>query len=167
MMNGQFRATDKDNNKTISVDLKWRPEWGEFGASWLNGRWVNDLGMPTVAGSTQRNALLGYVRWDPDWCKLAVQGEYVDGNLLGNDIDGWYTQLEYDPSPDGTADVKYEKYDPAHGIPNNHYDAWHVGYAHSLDPNNELTLQYTSGENRQAAGMTSRDEVAVQWQFGF
>jgi hypothetical protein len=168
VINGQFRATEKDNNKTISLDLKWKPEWGEFGASWLNGWWTNDLGLPFAAGTTQRSALLGYVRWDPDWCKFAVQGEYVDGKLLGSDIDGWYAQLEYDPVPDGTAFVKYEKFDPAHGVPANHYDAWHFGYAHSLDKSNKLTVQYSAGDNRQAApGTTSRDELAVQWQFGF
>lgn len=167
VMNGQFRATDKNSNKTLSVDLKWKPSWGEFGASWLDGWWTNDVGLPGVTGTTRRSAVLGYARWDPDWCRFAVQGEYLDGKLLGNNVDGWYTQLEYDPAPDGTAFVKYEQYDPAHGVPANQYDAWHVGYAHWLDGNNELTLQYTSGENRQVAGSTSRDELALQWQLGF
>ncbi len=167
VINGQFRAPEQDSNKTMTLDLKWNPEWGEFGASWLNGWWTNDLGLPFVTGTTQRSAILGYVRWDPDSCKFAVQGEYVDGNLLGNDIDGWYSQLEYDPTPDGTAFVKYEMYDPAHGVPANHYDAWHFGYAHWLDKNNELTFQYTAADNRQVVGNTSRDEASLQWQFGF
>lgn len=164
--NGQFRARDKNNAKNIVVRLNWDRDWGQFGTTWLDGTWTNDTGLVGVPAVSRRDAIMGHVRVDPANCDWAFQGEYVDGNLLGNDIEGWYAQLEYDPSADGTAFVKYDKYNPAVGVVNNHWDCWHVGYAHWLDSNNELTVQWTNGTNRMMAP-SSRDEVALQWQLGF
>ena len=168
VLNGQFRNTEKDQNKTWTLDLKWHPTWGQFGASYLTGRWVNDMGLPAApTGSTDRRAILGYARWDPPGSSWALQGEYTAGELFGNDICGWYGQLEYDPYPQGTAYAKYERYDPTQGTGGGEYDSWHLGFAHWVDSNNELTLQYSMGTNRQAATHPRRNELALQWQAGF
>ncbi len=180
IINGQFRNTEKDDNKTISVDLKWKQKWGQFCVSWMDGKYVWDVprllyadipppaALPVYGTSLDREAILGGVRWDPPGSRWAVQGEYVDGEHLGNDIEGWYTQVEYDPCAKGTAYVKVEQYDPAVGVAgNNSYHAWHVGYAHWLDANNELTLQFSNGENNGDATHPDRTQVGLQWQLGF
>ncbi len=171
--NGQFRAGDQNTNKTISVDLKWHRPWGEFGASWMDGEWTNDdyLGRPLGGqplGTTQdRSAMLGYVRWAPPNSDWAFQSECVEGELFGNDIDGYYAQLERSGLTEGgTGFVKVEQYDPDTATANNAYEAVHVGYSQWLDQNNELTIQYTDGELKGASD-ESRDKIAVQWQFGF
>jgi hypothetical protein len=179
VINGQFRGPERDDNRTLTLDLKWKQEWGQFGLSWLDGKYVWDVPafvnpnapapapLPFYMTSFDRKALLGYARWDPAGSHWAVQGEYLDGEHLGADIEGWYTQLEYDPSEEGTAYVKFEKHDAAVGAPSAlgspTYHAWIAGYAHNLDANNELTLQYTDGENAGA----SRNEVGFQWQLKF
>ncbi len=174
--NGQFRAGDMNTSKTVSVDLKWARPWGEFGASWMEGEWTNDdyllrpLGGQAVGTTQDRSAVLGYVRWAPPDNDWAFQGEYVDGELFGNDIDGWYAQVERSGLTEGgTAFVKVEEYDPntAAASPNDAYKAVHVGYSQWLDQNNELTLQYTDGKLQGAPGDQSRDQIAAQWQFGF
>jgi len=167
VINGQFRNTEKDDNKEISLDLKWKQSWGMFGFSWMNGRWVNDIGLPTAPASSRRDAALGCVRYERKGSRWDLQGEYVDGKLLGSDIEGWYTQLEYDPTAKGAAYVKYEKHDPAVGVPGNTYDCWHVGYAHQMDANNELTLQFDQGTKGCDLVHPDRTAVGFQWQFGF
>ncbi len=157
VMNGQFRGNDANTNKTVSVDLKWNRPWGQFGASWLDGEF-------TGAATNDRNALLGYARWDPPDTRWALQGEYVEGEIWSNDIDGWYAQAEYaGATPGGTAFLKCEEFDPDDATAGDTYDAWHLGYAQWLDQNNEVTLQYTDAE----VGTAGRDEVGLQWQFGF
>ncbi len=168
IMNGQFRGGDKNNNKTVSIDAKWNPAWGQFGASYLDGEYTNMQGM-----TSDRQGLLGFLRWDEPECRWAFQGEYVDGELMGNDIQGWYSQVEYAGLKEGgTAFLKYEEYDPTHGPQMratqngsmaDTYEALHLGYAQWLDHNNELTVQYTDAD----MGSSSWDEFGLQWQFGF
>lgn len=158
--NGQFRGADATHNKNVSVDLKWNPDWGQFGASWLDG----ELSM---SSSSNRSALLGYVRWSPPGSALGFQAEYMQGELFGADIDGWYGQVSYTGLTEGgTAFVKYEEYDPDTDSSGNEYDAIHVGYAQHLDPNNKVTVQYTNGENKGGCD-TNANQIAVQWQMGF
>ncbi len=163
--NGQFRNTEADTSKNVSIDLKWDRDWGTFGASWLNGKYA-------ASPTTDRSALAGYVRWAPPNSEWAFQGEYVDGELFGSDIDGWYAQLERSALTEGgTAFVKWENYDPntAAASPNDEYKALHVGYSQWLDENNEITVQYTDAKD-EGVGTgqdTSCDEIAAQWQFGF
>ncbi len=167
VMNGQFRGSDLDSNKNVLVKLHWDRDWGQFGVTRLDGKWTNNLSIPGIPDITDRSAVVGYARWAPQDCRWAAQGEYVDGQLLGNDIDGWYAQAEYRARPGGTAFVKYDTYDPMKGTPNSDWDAWHIGYTQWLDNNNELTLQYMSGKNRADTSDPSRDELAFQWQLGF
>ena len=160
IMNGQFRAGDTNGNKTVLLKAHWNHDWGQFGATWLDGK-------VTSSPTTDRNAILGYVRWAPADCKWAAQAEYVDGELLGADIDGWYGQVEYAPVPEGTAFARYEQYDPMTATPGNEWDAWHLGYAQWIDPYNELTIEYTDGTNEGDLTQCSREEIALQWQLGF
>ncbi len=158
--NGQFRDADSTHNKNVSVDLKWQQDWGLFGVSWLDGKLTNP---PTT---TDRSALLGYVRWNPPDNPLGFQAEYMQGKLLGSDIDGWY-QVSYSGLTEGgTAFVKYEEYDPNTGSTGNEYDALHVGYAQHLDDNNKVTVQYTNGENKGGCAKTA-DQIGFQWQMAF
>ena len=173
IFNGQFRNRDADNGKVITIDLKWvRPQW-QFGASWLDGKFVGPsyaTGVPVgSAVSTGRRAWLGYARWQPSpaW---AVQGEYLKGQLLGNDIDGWYAQLEQHHTlagRPGTGFVKFEGYDsgqlPHAGATDDQLNVLHVGYAYQLDANNELTAQWSDVD----WGGDDLDETSVQWQFAF
>ena len=154
--NGEYRGLEQENSKNVSIDLKCDRDWGTFGASWLNGK----IG----AAGVDRDALAGYVRWAPAACDWAVQFEYVEGELLGNDIDGYYAQLERSGLTEGgTAFVKVEQYDPDTATANNAYEATILGYAQWLDANNEITVQYTDAE----WGSMGCDQAGIQWQFGF
>jgi len=158
--NGQFRDADSTHNKNVSVDLKWQQDWGQFGVSWLDGKL-------SMSSPTDRSALLGYVRWNPPDNPLGFQAEYMEGKLLGHDIDGWYGQVSYSGLTEGgTAFVKYEEYDPDTDSSDNEYDALHIGYAQQLDPNNKVTIQYTNGENKGGCD-TNADQIAAQWQMAF
>ncbi len=159
--NGQFRGPDATHNKNVSVDLKWNPDWGQFGISWLDGKLTNP---PTTR---DRSALLGYVRWSPPDSALGFQAEYMQGELLGRDIDGWYGQVSYTGLTEGgTAFVKYEEYDPDTAAPFE-YDAVHVGYAQHLDANNKVTVQYTNGQHKAPIPDESANQIAAQWQMAF
>lgn len=155
VMNGQFREPEADGNKTVSVDLKMKPAWGQYGVSWLNGKWTDGGGV-----STDRRAWLGYLRYDQP-ANWAFQGAYVHGSLLGSDTMGWYGQVEYGLSPVGTLFAKFEEYDPDDSSAGNTYSAWHFGYAHQVDANNELTCQWTDAES----GGSGFNEAGVQWQY--
>ena len=172
ILNGQFRNVEADNAKNISVDVKFTKPWGLFGASWLKGKWTNDIGLPAppAGTATDRNATLGYVRWAPKGQPVAVQTEYATGSLLGNDIKGWYIQLEHPLAQPGTvAFLKYENYDPNTGVTGNSYTGLHVGYVKNLDSANKLTLQYDNGKNNGVAapGDKSRNGIGFQWQCAF
>jgi len=168
---GNFRARDTDTSKDVSLDLKWKKPWGEYGLSWLDGKFATAGALVPL---NDRNAKLAYVRWDPQSSAFALQAEYVDGKLFGNSINGAYAQLEYKMTPQGTAFVKAEEYDPNDANASDSYRALHVGYQHRLDANNALTLQYTVGYNQagQVAAPPLRpgpgrdDQLGLQWQLG-
>jgi len=185
ILNGQFREVEADSSKTFAVDLKMMPTWGRYGLSWLDGDWTSStttqtadlitgvVKSTTTKSTTDREAICAYLRYDQptNW---AAQGEYVDGKLMGRDITGWYGQLEYEPpATPGTLFAKFERYDPnptkapqpaaASVGEYADYQAWILGYAHRLDPNNTLTLQWTDGD----WGCQNRDELGFQWQLGF
>lgn len=160
VMNGQFREPEADGNKTVSVDLKMKPAWGQYGVSWLNGKWTGELPGTTSSGTYDRRAWGAYLRYDQP-ANWAFQGEYVRGKLLNADTMGWYGQAEYALSPVGTLFTKFEEYDPNDDIAGNTFSAWHFGYAHQVDANNELTCQWTDAD----AGCGSYSEAGVQWQY--
>jgi len=168
LTNGQYRGAERNSNKNVALDLKWRPTWGEVDLSWMDGQWSDDTVAttdPKYLKTDPRRYVLGAVRYDPAG-PLAVQGEAAKGAMFGDDFDGFYGQLEYAvPNTMATLFTKYEYYDPpdtAPGVGCDTYHAWHLGYAQWLDKNNRLTLQYTNGQ----LGSRNRDEVGFQWQAG-
>ncbi|NLO72812.1 MAG: hypothetical protein GX100_01715 [candidate division WS1 bacterium] len=174
-VNGAARIDRKfDDQITASVDLKWKPSWGMAGISWLDGETSIDYKgdaltdpFPPIAG---RNALDAYIRYEQPQC-FAVQAEGMTGTVLGHDVRGWCAQLEKPfRSTPGTAFVRYDQYDSGQmtskapftevGL----YEAWTLGYAHQLDPNNRITLEMVTGAKWGSKDLNSS---GVQWQMGF
>ena len=178
-VNGNARNNKNfDDMLTASVDLKWKPKWGIFGASWLDGEYATDnpwLPAPNppnaVAPITHRSALDGYVRYELPKA-FAAQAEGAMGRLVGkdagtHDFRGWDLQVEkpFKNTP-GTLFSRYEWYNPNTDDATHAdlYHAWTFGYAHQLDTNNRLTAQLVTLAKR---GTKSVNESGVQWQLGF
>jgi len=161
-VNGQFRGGEMDNSKACEIDLKWDQDWGLFGASYVRGSFVDAAGL-----KTDREAIGGHLRWDPVDCRWAFQGEAICGEIFGTDMEGFYGQLEYATGKAGTAFVKYEEFNPIVGTPGEDYDALHVGYAHKVDDNNEITVQLTTGHDRSDVAHPDRTKATLQWQSRF
>jgi len=172
VINGQFRASEKNPGKTFTLDLKWKPKWGECGASFLAGKWTNDLGLvgtPAVPmpAKGNREAELAYVRVAPKGSRVAFQSEFMNGFLFSNPVRGWYAQLEYTPwKPNATFFAKYENYDPNRDTDDSFWHAWIGGFVYQLDSSNKITVQFQDGKNTLLAAPL-RQELGVQWQFGF
>lgn len=141
--NGQFRKSDANSNKNIGVDLKWQRDWGQFGVSWLDGKYTDSSG-----NEAAREALDGYVLFDAG-C-VDIQAEYADGELLGDDRDGWYAQVSKQmDDKDLTPYLKYEEFNSttASGNCNADYSAIRLGAAYQVDEANELTLEIYDSED--------------------
>jgi hypothetical protein len=178
VVNGSFRNDPVINNKTVAVDLKWKPSWGMYGVSWLNGAFDQTPDPTTGKGafvpgwmpSTQfaRDAWLGYVRYEKPK-SFALQTEYAGGTLNQDSVRGFYGQGELPlHNTPGTVFVRYDWFssmqqlaEPARS--NGIYQAWALGYAHQLDNNSKLTAQRTWGE----FGPKTLNETGVQWQYSF
>lgn len=170
--NGQFRADDLNDDKNFSVDLKWDKPWGQFGASWFDGTFVDGQGV-----ETDRSAWDGYVRVRPNTIAgpVGLQFEYTDGELLGADRDGWYGQAIYDfGDTKNTAYLRYEEFnatvDPANMAD---FDGWTLGVSHRVYDSSRLTVEYRDGDWTRMgvvdgkSGDVSEDWFGVQWQYGF
>lgn len=179
--NGEFRAADTNSNKTLSVDLKWKRDWGLYGASWMNGKFT---GSAAGAVETNRSAWDAYVRVLP--APWGAEAEYASGELMGCDIDGYYVQGMYAfPDVDGTLFARWEEFSrdscaAAAAYPAADYEAWLIGYSHRLDESNELTIQWTDGEWTMPAAASGTDTAqacgscpggggwgAIQWEWAF
>lgn len=170
--NGQFRANDMNTAKNISVDVKFKRDWGMFGASWLEGTLSRMVGAPAVEVEQDRSAVSAYVRLFPE--PFGFQAEWADGELFGNDIDGYYAMGLYKTNS-GTAFLQYQDYNSAaQGVAaaaksaDVEYDALSIGYAWDVDAANRITVQYTDGETTFLGG-DSQDEnyAGAQWQYSF
>ncbi len=167
--NGQFRNDDANNDKNISLDLKWSRDWGMFGASWFDGTYVDGSGV-----ENPREAIDLYVRVFPQ--PFGFQAEWADGEMFGVDRDGYYLHANYD-LPNGTdrAYARWQEFCAEMPGGNLEYDAWTVGFIRQLDENNELTLEYTDGDWEAGSGVGveqelpsgSDDMLALQWQYSF
>ena len=128
------------------------------------------------ATETDREALGAYVRLFPNpW---GLQAEWADGKMLGADRDGYYVQGVYAfADHPGTLFARWEEMSidssmaPAQSSSSNDYEALHVGYAYQLDPNNEITVQWTDAEWKSGSGSSAISTDAgyggVQWQYSF
>lgn len=171
--NGQFQDTDKNNDKNVSVDVAYFTDWGQFGLSWLDGSYTRTLPDTTVV-TEPRDAWGVNVRVLPDTLveNIGFQAEYIDGEWLGTERDGFYVQGSYhfDNHP-GIAYVRYEQFDPnsnaadvpvaAAGSANNEIEIMHLGYVYNLTPIDKITVEYGYGEQGSAADM---DDFVVQYQ---
>lgn len=164
--NGQFRTDDANDDKNVSIDLKWNRDWGQFGVSWFDGEYYN-----AASDLTQdRNAWDVYVRkFAQPW---GFQAEYADGELLGADRDGWYVQGMYDFEDDqNTAYARYQEYTAEMGAASMEYDAVTLGVQHKLDQANFLTLEYTDGDwdnvSEGSSSSSNEDVLGIQWQYNF
>ncbi len=170
--NGQFRADDGNDDKNLSVDLKWDRPWGQFGFSWFDGTFVDGQGV-----ETDRNAWDGYVRLRPNTLAgpVGFQFEYADGELLGADRDGWYGQIVYDVGTGkDTLYARYQEYNATIDSTNfADFDSWTVGWAHRVYDSSQLSFEYTDGDWSRTgvvdgvAGDNSEDMFAAQWQYAF
>jgi hypothetical protein len=167
--NGQFRNDDANDDKNVSLDIKFDREWGQFGASWFDGSFVG--GTPAV--ETDRNAVAVYVRkFAAPW---GVQAEYADGELLGADRDGWYVQGMYD-FEDGknTAFARYQEFSAEADATNfADFDGFSVGVRHKVYDSGFITVQYSDGDWERtgtvdgASADESEDLLGIQWQYNF
>jgi len=158
--NGEFRASDVNTAKNVSIDLKWNQPWGMIGASWLDGTFT---GPTPGAVETDRSAVDAYVRLFP--APWGFQAEWADGEMLGSDRDGWYMQGMYafEDHP-GTLFARWEEFTSASATATSEYEALHLGYEFKLDDNNELTVQWTDAE---WDGSADASYGGVQWQYSF
>ncbi len=174
--NGQFREDDANNDKNISLDVKFDRDWGQFGASWFDGSYVapETLAMfagagadPMAAQEFDRNAWDVYLRkFAEPW---GVQAEYADGKVVGADIDGWYAQGMYDFQDDKNVGyARYQEFGAESGDNWRDYDAVTVGVRHKVYESGYITLEYTDGDWENNAGTgTSEDMLGVQWQYNY
>jgi hypothetical protein len=175
--NGQFRNDDANDDKNISLDLKFNRDWGQFGASWFDGTYVG--GDPAV--ETDRSAVAAYVRKFADpW---GFQAEWADGELLGADRDGWYVQGMWDFQDDkNVAFARYEQFNAepqavaaAQGVAGAQaeYDGLTLGVRHKMYDSGFITVQYTDGDWDRTgvvdgqSGDESEDLLGIQWQYNF
>jgi len=167
--NGQFRTDDLNDDKNISVDVKFNREWGQFGASWFDGTFVQTPeGAPAV--ETDRSGVDVYVRKFADpW---GFQAEWADGEMMGSDIDGWYAQGMYD-FQDGknVAFARWEEFNAepqgvgvAQAGNDGEYTGFSVGVRHKVYESGYITLQYTDGDWENA---DSEDLLGIQWQYSY
>lgn len=167
--NGQFRSSDVNSDKNVSVDLKWRQDWGQFGASWFTGEYYN-----AATDLTQdRSAVSLYARkFAQPW---GAQFEWVDGKMLGADRDGWYLQGMYDLEDDkNVVFARYEEFNADVDADNSaSYDAWTIGVRHRVYESGYITLQYTNGDwSRRGtvdgkSASESENLFGVQWQYEY
>ena len=184
VMNGQFNDRGGPGvGKTIEADVKDIKSWGYFGASMMNGKYLQRSADGDVFANAinNRNAvdLYAFKKATP-W---GGQAEWIDGKLPGvitpadRRINGWYVQGVYDQGGKGFPFVRFEEYDQDKSDPGI-YRAWHLGYKWRLNKCNEITLQVDKANNGNrgpvsggAANGTSplgsADMYAVQWQMRF
>lgn len=157
--NGQFRKSDLNSNKNIGLDLKWQRDWGQFGVSWLDGKYTD------ASGETDREALDGYVLFNTG--EVAIQAEYADGKLRGADRDGWYLQVSK-PMADKPwmPYIKYEEYnaDTNAGCMTD-WSALRGGVAWQIDDANELTVEIWDSDDD--ATDTEVGGFGISWQASY
>jgi hypothetical protein len=160
VLNGNFLGAENNTGETYEVDLRWNDRKGwQWGTGFLSGDFTENVGTPAVATTTDRRMFGLYLHRDPKpW---GVQAEWIDGELFGYDVRGWYGQFAY-AVKDATPYCRYERYEPTEGVPGDTWEAVRLGCAWQLDKNNEVTFEYMWGER----GDVDTGQWGVQWQTG-
>lgn len=158
LVNSNFITNpDNNSNKAVSLDLKWKRDVVQFGASYIGGDYTEMVGNPAVRMTTLREMFGLFVHTDPNpW---GFQGEYLQGRLFGQEVKGFYGQVARKLGG-GTGYVRYEQYDPSLDVDGDLFDAWKFGYAWQMDKNNELTFEYMTAER----GAVPVGQWGFQWQ---
>ncbi|MEI6501644.1 MAG: porin [Armatimonadota bacterium] len=163
LVNGNYVANDNNDNKTYSIDLKWKRGSYLYGASWVDGK----LG---AQGATQDRQAFDLI-FHKDPTPWGFQAEYLRGKwgiptatTTTSNREGWYGQVAYNKGGMATPFVRYEQFDKANlTLAADTFMALHLGCAWQLDKYNELTAQYTDAH----LGITNMGYSGVQWQIGF
>ena len=164
--NGQFRASDYNNKKNYSVDLKWTADWGQYGLSWFTGDYgVFDAETSTWTETTRRACdVYGRVNTGP-W---AFQAEFATGKLLGSSRNGWDLQAERNmPGKPYMPFAKYEEFTNKLSPHNDTYDAIHAGLVWDVDARNELTFQITDARIHTGGSRVKDTSFGLSWQTRF
>jgi hypothetical protein len=187
VMNGQYADRSAPGlDKTVEADFKWKPSWGYFGASGMNGEYLQRTASGDAVDGiiNHRKAVDFYVFKNPT--PFGGQAEWINGTLPGLSATttgdrrfcGWYLQGVYDKGGNGFPYVRFEEYDQDKDVPGI-YRAWHLGYKWRLNNCNQITAQIDRGHNGNegfngAAGgapLTSVigpvDMYGLQWQMSF
>lgn len=159
--NGQFRDTDKDSDKNVSLDVTYFDEWGQAGVSWLDGTYTTGGGVTDDRDAWNLNFRVypgAFVR------NVGFQGEWLDGKWLGTDRRGWYGQASYHlPDRPSIAYTRYQQFDPDTSVSDNKYKALQLGYKHEVTPLDEITVEYSLGD----LGGDNANDLVVQYQRKF
>jgi hypothetical protein len=160
--NGQYEKTDKNNNKNVGLDVEYFTNWGQFGASWLDGKYTRTLTGGSTVTEPRKAFGLNFRAYPNMLVKgWGFQGEWIDGEWLGTDRDGWYGQASYHfKSHPGVAYTRYERFDPNDSAAKDDYKGLHLGYKYNLTPQDQLTLEYCDGE----VGDKTADDLIMQYQ---
>jgi hypothetical protein len=156
VVNGNFRYSDNNDNKAVSLDLRWTQPKVSYGINWLDGKFVN----PGTGVNQDRGGFGLYVHSDPKpW---GFQAEYSDFDLLGTEREGWYGQVAYNQGS-YTPFFRLESYDTDKNVVGDTLDGWHLGCAYQVDKRNRVTLEYV-GMDRLGVDY---GQTGLQWQLGF
>ena len=162
----KWRETD-DKDVAALIRIHWPLErGGDAGVSFLRGSRTQTTEIaPAVADaekitrSYDNNVWGAHVRWiaPRNW---ALQGEYYNGQILANDVSGWYAKAEFTPTgANNTWFYRYDAFD--YGTPGDSSFGRHtLGWAWDLHKNERLTIQFESLADKGAKA----DNVGVQWQ---
>lgn len=168
VQNGQFQDTDKDDHKNVTVDAEYFTEWGQFGASWMEGTWTDTK--PTPAVTSDRDAFGVNLRLFPNKLvrNMGFQAEWLRGDWFGAPREGYYGQASYhfDGHP-GVAFARVENFDLNRDVANDDYDAVHLGYTYNVTPQDAVTAEVTLGTLGRGASVAGEDDttdICVQWQ---
>jgi hypothetical protein len=174
-LNGQGLNTDDANNGKHLILRYAKPfevgkgRYAEVGTSYWTGTYYSDVAMKDF--SDRLWGIHGHLSPHP----LGLQAEYYTGHTEGGDLDGWYAMGIWRACTDGTFFTRYDDYNGTrkgngldeHCLPKP-YDRHRtsIGYAHMLDSNTELTLEYDV-ERLDAPPGGSNDLFGLQLQVSY
>jgi hypothetical protein len=166
--NGQLDKTDKNTNKNIAADAEYFFDWGQVGASYLDGMFTRTpAGTPAPPAVTETRKAFGLnARVFPGQVikNVGLQAEWFDGKWYGTDRRGWYGQASYHfPDHPTVLFTRYERFDPNQAATNDDYRGLHLGFKYLLTTQDEITLEFTDGKLGQ---FTTQDSI-VQYQRAF
>ena len=156
-------AQEVDSNKHLAVRLtkpfvlNGNGAYGEVGASYFGGDYYSKGAKHSFTDNLL--GFHGYIAPEP----FGVQAEYFNGKTEGHDLSGWYATGLWKVTAEGTAFVRYDKMDGWRKGADADYSRhrYSLGYAHQLDNNTRITLEWDREIVDTAAG-GSNDMIGLQ-----